>query len=127
MRRQRGAERRKSMPETHSRMTERGRAIWLTERLWEQARDLPHQKVAISQIKEFDQDCWFGPESPPTCREIAKHAQRIAEADLNFPIILSANGGLMDGGHRICKAWMLGHTEILAVRFVTDPELEQVV
>jgi hypothetical protein len=41
---------------------------------------------------------------------------------LRYPIILSADGGLMDGGHRVCKAWMLGHTEISAVQFPQDPE-----
>jgi hypothetical protein len=115
------------MSEKHSRMTERGRAIWLTERLWELARDLPRQTITIAKIKEFDQNCWFGPENAPTCREVAKHAQRIAAADLSFPIILSADGGLMDGGHRICKAWMSGNTEILAVQFVQDPEPDQIV
>jgi hypothetical protein len=91
------------------------------------AHALPRQTVAISTIKEFDQNCWFGTEDVPTCREVAKHAQRIEAADLNFPVILSADGGLMDGGHRICKAWMLGHTEILAVQFVQDPEPDQIV
>jgi hypothetical protein len=28
----------------------------------------------------------------------------------------------MDGGHRVCKAWLLGHTEIAAVQFAQDPE-----
>ncbi len=28
----------------------------------------------------------------------------------------------MDGGHRIAKAWLLGETEIPAVRFAVDPE-----
>jgi hypothetical protein len=43
-------------------------------------------------------------------------------ADLSYPIILAASGRLMDGGHRIGKAWMEGRTTIAAVRFEADPE-----
>ena len=44
------------------------------------------------------------------------------EADLSYPIILSSDGGLMDGGHRIAKAWIEGCQEIDAVQFQEDPE-----
>ena len=110
------------MPGKHSRMTEQGRAVWLTERLWEFARDLPVRQVPIGQIREFDLNCWFGPQDVPTCRAVASHALQISRADLRYPIILSADGGLMDGGHRVCKAWLLGHTEISVVQFAQDPE-----
>ena len=39
---------------------------------------------------------------------MAEHARRIQEADLAYPIILSADGRLMDGGHRLAKAWLRG-------------------
>ena len=52
---------------------------------------------------------------------VGKHAKKIFEADLSFPVILNSEGGLMDGGHRIAKAWIAGETEILAVQFVEDP------
>ena len=109
-------------PQKYSRMTKQGRAVWMTERLWELARDLPVRYVAISEIEGLDQNLWFGPQDVPTCRAVALHARRISESDLGYPIILSANGDLMDGGHRICKAWMLGHTEIAATQFEEDPE-----
>ena len=109
------------MPQKHSRPVPGGRAVWLTERLWDLARDLPEVLVAIDDIPEFDQDAWFGPEFPPTCRAVAAHARRIFDADLAYPIILSADGRLMDGGHRIAKAWLAGVTHIRAVRFAVDP------
>ncbi len=115
------------MPEKHSRVTGRGRAVWLTERLWELARGLPVRRVPLEQIREFDVDCWFGPGRPPTCRAVAEHALRISRADLRYPVILSADGGLMDGGHRVCKAWMLGHAEVDAVQFAQDPEPDYVI
>jgi hypothetical protein len=96
--------------------------VWYTTRLWELSRELPVRTVNIADIAEFDQNCWFGPTHAPTCREVAEHAKLIWDADLSYPIILSANGGLMDGGHRLAKAWLNGSTEIQAVQFAVDPE-----
>jgi hypothetical protein len=109
------------MPEKYSRPVPEGRGVWYTERLWALARDLPVRMVPIAGIAEFDQDCWFGPNTPPTVRAVAEHARRIMDADLQYPIILSAGGGLMDGGHRLCKAWLQGETHVAAVRFEVDP------
>ncbi len=109
------------MPERHSRTVPGGRAFFLTERLWDLAKDLPVVSIAIDTINEFDQDCWFGG-GPVTCRMVAEHAGRIQRADLRYPVILSADGRLMDGGHRIAKAWLHGDTMIDAVRFTVDPE-----
>lgn len=115
------------MSEKHSRIVPVGRAVWYTERLWNLARALPIRMVAIEDIPELDQDCWFGSAHVPTCRAVAQHAQRIWDADLSYPIILSADGGLMDGGHRLAKASLKGLTEVRAVQFDIDPEPDYVV
>ena len=96
------------MAERHSHLTPEGRAYWLTERLWEAAEGLPVRRVAIADIAEFEQDCWFVGRNVPSCRAVAEHARRIMAADLTHPIILSSDGQLMDGGHRIAKAWLAG-------------------
>jgi hypothetical protein len=77
--------------------------------------------VPIAQIAEFDQDCWFDGRAP-TCREVAEHSRRIQQADLARPVILASDGRLMDGGHRIARAWLAGRDVIDAVRFDADPE-----
>lgn len=48
------------------------------------------------------------------------------EADLSFPIILSASGAVMDGMHRVARAVLLGRQEIEAVQFERDPEPDHV-
>ncbi len=50
-----------------------------------------------------------------------EHIRLINEADLSYPIILAANGEVMDGRHRIAKAALEGRTTIGAVQFETDP------
>ena len=112
-----------SSPETHSHTVPGGRGHWLTEKLWAAAAGLPVFRIAIADIPEFDQDCWFLGRVP-SLRQVAAHAARIQSADLSYPIILSADGRLMDGGHRIARAWIEGRTEIDAVRFEVDPEPE---
>jgi len=109
------------MPESHSHLLNGGRGHWWTERLWTLAAELPVERVAIDDVKEFDEDCWFKGVAP-TCREVAAHARRIDQADLSHPVILAADGRLMDGGHRIAKAWLQGVVEVRAVRFTVDPE-----
>ena len=109
------------MTEKHTRIVGGERFIWYTERLWEHASTLNPFEVTIDEIPEVDLDCWFETRTP-TIREVAKHAARIAEADLRYPVILNADGALMDGGHRICKALVNGQTTVAAVRFDETPE-----
>ena len=45
---------------------------------------------------------------------------------MNYPLLLSAKGIVMDGVHRIAKARLLGHEDIAAVRFPEDPQPDQV-
>ncbi|HYJ91812.1 MAG TPA: hypothetical protein VEV84_10930 [Pyrinomonadaceae bacterium] len=110
------------MTEKHSRIVNGQRAVWYSERLCELTRDLAVFSIEIARIAEFDENCWFDTSDQPTCRAVAEHARKIANADMRFPIILSSDGRLMDGGHRIAKAWLQGQKMIDAVQFETDPE-----
>lgn len=93
------------------------------QQFWELADSLPVEKVRISELGGFDEVRWFG--GPlnilPTCRAIAEHARDIFEADLSYPIILSPDGDVLDGWHRICQAFVRGLKEINAVQLKTMP------
>jgi hypothetical protein len=108
--------------EKHSRTVPGGRGYWWTQRLWALAAGLPVQQVPLSDIPELDVDCWFQDRHTPSVREVAGHARRIFDADLAYPVILNAEGQLMDGAHRLAKAWMEGRTHIAAVRFLVTPD-----
>ena len=101
--------------------------VWEAERLWDLSRELPIKTVPLSNITNFDDVCWFhSSRAKPTCRAVATHAKRIYDADLSLPIVLSANGIMMDGMHRVAKAWLLGMEEIQAVQFLEDPQPDQI-
>jgi hypothetical protein len=57
---------------------------------------------------------------------MVEHVRLIEEAELSFPIILSASGAVMDGMHRIARAVREGRTEIGAVQFDHDPDPDHV-
>jgi hypothetical protein len=90
---------------------------------WELADGLPVKKVHLSELDGFDEVRWFGgPRNIlPTCRAIAEHARDIFESDLSYPIILSPEGEVLDGWHRICKAFLQGIVELEAVQLTTMP------
>ena len=99
--------------------------VWHTERLWELAQALPRFELPLDSVRELDMDCWFL-EDPPTLRAVAEHARRIQDADPDFPVILAADGSLMDGGHRICRAWIEARPSVPAVRFPETPPPDEI-
>jgi hypothetical protein len=97
--------------------------FWRMDQLWPLAENLPVKKVSIQSLNVLDEVCWFG--GPlnlrPTCRSVANHARDIYNADLSYPIILSPKGDVLDGMHRIGKAYLLGLEEIDAVQLTEMP------
>ena len=107
----------------HLRQSPSGLLAWDVDRLIALSSRLPVREVPLSSIRELDEPFWFGEGSiPPTCREIAEHARLIAETDLAHPIILGADGRVMDGMHRVAKAYLENRPVVLAVRLEADPE-----
>ncbi len=99
---------------------------WEVERLWEITQNFPSKQVPLSKIGDFDLVTWFdGKQHLPTCRAVAEHARKIMEANFDYPIILSAQGHVMDGMHRVAKAWLLDHEMVTAVQFDEDPEPDE--
>ena len=111
----------------HFRNSERGLLAWDVHRLVELARALPREEVSIATLREIDEPYWFSVgDATPTCRAIIDHVRLIDAADLSFPIVLSADGRIMDGMHRVAKALLGGLSHIFAQRFVRDPEPDHV-
>ena len=99
-----------------------GLRAWDLHRLIRLARHLPVTQVPLTDIRELGEPYWFSHEGDaPTPRAIALHVQLMDACDLRWPIILSADGGVMDGMHRVAQALRLGHTHIAAQRFAVDP------
>lgn len=111
----------------HFHTNEKGLLSWDVDRLIELTKSLPRKTISLENINEFDDVYWYGlgengGDERPTCRNIAEHALLIKETDLKYPVILSSDGRVMDGMHRVCKAYIEGRDEIEVVQFIEDPE-----
>lgn len=107
------------------RRTDGGLLAWDVDRLIRLTADLPIREIPLTQIRELDES-FFGEEEPPTWRSVLMHLRLIDEAALSYPIILAANGAVMDGMHRVAKAVHQGRHTISAVQFAVDPEPDYV-
>ena len=105
----------------HFRKIENDIHIWDVDHLVELTQSFQVRQVPLSAIKELDEAYWH-PDAHPTTQDIIAHMQLIQEADLAYPIILCAQGRLMDGMHRVGKAKILGKASISAVQFDTNPQ-----
>ena len=87
------------------------------------SQQLQPRPVALADIAELDQRYWFSePGDAPTPRAIAEHMKLVHAADTAYPILLDAEGRLMDGMHRAVKRLVQGHSDILALQFSSTPE-----
>jgi hypothetical protein len=109
-------------PQYHFRSSAQGLRAWNVHRLVELSRELVRERVPLSAIRELDEPYWANESTRSlTCREVVDHARLMLDCDLAYPVILSSDGRVMDGMHRVCKALLESRTEIEAVRFVEDP------
>ena len=105
----------------HLRNSERGLLAWDVHRLIEPSAALEIIDVPLRDIRELDEPYWLGAEGDvATCRRIAEHARLISEVTFDHPILLDADGRVMDGMHRVARAVLLGLGSISARQF---PEL----
>src|SRR5690348_1404155 len=98
-----------------------GLDAWDVDKLIALSTELPVVKVGLSTFTELDTPYWFKDGQTPTVRSVVEHAQLIQAVDLSFPVILAADGRVMDGMHRIAKALLLGLPTIDAIRFPVTP------
>ena len=120
---------RETFTHTHTDNKKRVRRTWYVKRLWELSAKLPVKAVPVESISALDEVTWFDmdPSQHPTGRRVADHAKRIYETNFDYPIILSAEGWVMDGMHRICKAYILGMECIDAIQFEQNPDPDETV
>ena len=95
--------------------------IWDVYRLVELSQNFPTIEIPLIEIRELNESYWF-PDIYPTTQQIIDHIQLVQDADLKYPIILCAEGRVMDGMHRVAKAKLLGYRKIKAVQFAQNPE-----
>jgi hypothetical protein len=103
----------------------RGLLAWDVDRLVTLTQNFPRRQVPLASIRELDQPA-FAEGGSLTWRSLLEHMKLIDAAELSFPIILAADGLVMDGRHRVAKAVREGRQTIDAIQFPKDPEPDYV-
>ena len=75
---------------------------WHVPDLHAAAKGLPVKEIPTSQFN-LDVDAWFGEVCKPTITNVIHHMKRIQNADLHEPILLSTEGYVFDGLHRLAR------------------------
>src|SRR5262249_60561574 len=90
---------------------------WRMATIWAAAEGKPQEQLAIADLGILDEVVWFGgPKNvQPTVRRIAEHAGDIMGADLSCPIIVTKAGDVLDGAHRVAKAYLDGTGSVAAI------------
>jgi len=102
---------------------DQGLDAWDVDRLIAMSADLPVREVPLEGIADIDTDYWFeGSSAVATVRNVVEHVRLVLDVDIGYPIILGADGRVMDGMHRIARALLDGRSSILAVQFEVQPE-----
>ena len=105
----------------HFQPSKNGFYAWDVDKLVEKSKELQVIEVELATIKELEQNYWYQDNTKPTCNSIIEHIKLINEASLAYPIILSAENFVMDGMHRVCKAFLENHRTIKAVKLPKTP------
>lgn len=93
------------------RYTDGGGNYWNVARLIDDTKDLEPFDCPLAAL-DLSNETWSGCD----LSHLPFHVKKVMDADLSKPIILSWNGAIADGRHRIIKAIVEGKTTIKAVR-----------
>ena len=101
---------------------------WKASTLWKLSEGMDVEHVPLDSFDWTNSNFQCNSLSdPPLWRDIGDQAKQIFNADLQYPIVINANGDIMDGMHRVLKAYVFGLPTIKAVRFKQDPPPDMVV
>lgn len=94
-----------------------GNTYWYVTDLWAHAKqyeafEIPLMAIDISCSRQLANSIY----------DLARQITRCRNASLEYPILLTPDGAICDGVHRVAKAISNGQTTIMAKRFVTMPQ-----
>ncbi|MEX0142053.1 hypothetical protein MRBLMS1_002897 [Massilia sp. LMS1-1-1.1] len=91
--------------------------VWTVTNLIARSKDLEPFDLPLAAIY-LGTEVWT-PEASPF--GMAHHMRRALDVDTRHPVILSQEGFIMDGWHRVLRALIDGRAAIKAVRFSKTP------
>ncbi|MCB9779889.1 MAG: hypothetical protein H6742_15090 [Alphaproteobacteria bacterium] len=93
---------------------------WRNETLWAAVAGLPAQDVALDALPWRDDGCHVLGD-PPKWGALADHCKRVLAVDPRFPVIVGPTGDIVDGMHRIIRAFVEDRATVACVRLPRMP------
>jgi len=87
--------------------------VYCVKCIWKTYSHLEAKKIALDTLEDIQNINWCGELYDPEMRE--HHLQRIQKADMSYAIFTATNGVIIDGSHRVHKAYLLGVSTIKAI------------
>tara|TARA_B100000927_G_C16263430_1_gene388402 strand:+ start:81 stop:449 length:369 start_codon:yes stop_codon:yes gene_type:complete len=97
---------------------------WKLKDLWELSNNLNTNTINVDKLwneRYAKVWCWQHENEELNNEFFLHHMQRVLNADLNYPIILSEEYYILDGVHRLMKCKYLNIKDIKYVQFIKDP------
>ena len=97
---------------------------WNLNNLWELSNNLPVHNINVNKLwnERYGKAwCWQQENEELNNEFFLHHMQRITNANLDYPIILSQENYILDGVHRLMKCKYLNIKYIKYVQFIKDP------
>jgi len=97
---------------------------WDLIELWKISENFETKKIAVSELwdkRYHNVWCWQQEDEEMNNQFFLHHMQRVLNADLNYPIILSEEDYIFDGVHRLMKCKHLNIEYINYKQFKKDP------
>jgi len=105
----------------HLKKTENGFNAWDVDLLIEKTRNFEIIQVSVNDVIQNNENHWYQSTENPSVSAILKHMKLVNKSKLDFPIIIDSNGIVMDGMHRVGKAYLQNLHYINAVKFSVIP------
>ncbi len=96
--------------------------MWYVKNLIELAETLPSFNKPLKEMRAVLFNSKFPGSESWSHAELAYHYNVALRANLDCPIILGADGRIMDGHHRLLRALIEKNDHIKVVQFVVDPD-----
>ena len=94
-----------------------GTFSWDVSKLWELSKDFEVEEMPLAELEDqLDDDCW-GVSPREMLSVITQHYLRAKGADMSYPILLTPDGYVCDGMHRLLRAYMEVHETVKVKKF----------
>ena len=86
---------------------------WDVYKLWEISKKISIKKVNPKALEEnLNCDMWGFSKGDFTGHTFLAHMKRIEDADFSHPLLVTEEGKILDGCHRLCKAIYNKHKSV---------------